>query len=466
MNSFEYYFRSVNDQSGGTLGTFHGTNYIQEVESAINNANRALQNEASHRSNVSVDYLKGWLAEQWHAETLKVNASAKGRDDIWAKVQSNNTPGEDVLFGNANKSFVAEVKYYRTGEDTAKAISRPDYENSFKVVPGDQKEVVIHAAERLAIKNQVNRPEQAAHYHDTANRASDRLHVDNVSSRPLDEHVAKDMSKDFKRDGDIDLEKYGLLSKNFVEWTDIARESGEAALHAAALSAAITAAPYIWACIDKSFKEGSINLDSLTNNSQNVLFGAGAAGLRGGIAACLTASCKSGLLGESLKSISPFAIGMATTIAINTISHSIQLRNGKISKNEFSFYCLRDTFILSSSISGAYIGQLLIPIPILGSIAGNIVGATLGSVIFYGTNHIMLGLCVKNGWTFFGIVDQNYTISEAILKKSGFDMIQLKNFNTHFFEYNRFNYDKFEFNKLEISQVKRGMISCRAVGYV
>ncbi len=466
MSEFEQSFKSATNAFGGTFGTSQGEIYAKNIENAIGNAHRILLGEANHRVNVSEDYLKGWLAEQWHAETLKVSAAARGRDDVWARVQSNNTPGEDVLFGNADQSFVAEVKYYKTGEDTAKAISRPDYENSFKVIPGDQKEDVINAAERLAIKNQVNRPEQADHYQDTAERASDRLHVGNASSKPLDEQIAKEMAKEFKRDGDIDPKKYGLASENFVEWTDIARQSGEAALHAAVLSAAISAAPYIWACIEKSIKEGKISLDSLTSNSPDILFAAGAAGLRGGIAACLTASCKTGLLGESLKSLSPVAIGMATTITINTISHAIRLRNGKISKNEFAFNCLRDTFVLASSMGGAYIGQMLIPIPILGSLAGNIVGATLGSVVFYGTNHIMLGMCVENGWTFFGLVDQNYSIPEDILKKSGFDLIQLNRFSPSIFEYHRFSYNKFEFNKLEIAQVKRGMITCRAVGYV
>ena len=268
MTSFSDEYKRTLDAIDGVAGTFDAAAYANSVQRSLDEAIDALRQEAAHRVNVSEDYLKGWLAEQWHAETLKVSGQARGRSDIWASVQGNNRPGEDVRYGDLTTSKVAEVKYYKSGTDTAKAISRPEYEGRTKIVPSDQKESVRSAAERLAHKNRDNRPAQVSQYEDTARNADDRLRVDNANSKPLDEANAKQMAKDFKRNGDIDPDKFGLNSESFVEWTDIARQSGEAALHAAALSAALAAAPHIWKTLNEYIESGEVDVGLLAERGQ------------------------------------------------------------------------------------------------------------------------------------------------------------------------------------------------------
>jgi len=466
MSNFKDGFSKSINNIGGISGTFESTEYVSNVQTAIDNAIHALKTEATHRQNVTADYLKGWLAEQWHAETLKINAQASGKNDIWAHVSGNNRPGEDILYGNSDISKVAEVKYYKTGADTAKAISRPEYIDKEKIIPSDQKESVQVAAQRLSEKNTTNRPEQSKHYQDTANRSNDNLEVDGETSKPFGEATAKEMAKDFKKNHDIDPDKYGLNTESFVEWSDIARQSGEAALHAAALSAALTAAPHIWATLKEYIDNGKINPDTLVKGGTSVLHGAGTAGLRGGIAAALTATCKTGLMGDSLQSISPVAIGMATTMTINVINYSIQLHQGKLSKQEFTHNCLRDSFVLSSGMLGATVGQIIIPIPMLGALVGNLVGSTLGVVAFEGANQAILGICVESGWTFFGIVKQDYVVSEEILKQAGYDLFSTNTFSKQSFTTNSFTIQSFKNNSLSFAPVQRGVVSCNVVGNV
>ena len=71
-----------------------------------------------------------------------------------------------------------------------------------KVVPGDQIEGVRRTAGTLADRNMMNRPEQASQYRDTAERASDRLEAGDAFSKSLDEKHAKEMAKDFRKNGD------------------------------------------------------------------------------------------------------------------------------------------------------------------------------------------------------------------------------------------------------------------------
>jgi hypothetical protein len=464
MSNFKDGFSKSINNIGGISGSFEGTGYASNVQTAIDDAIHSLKTEATHRENVSADYLKGWLAEQWHAETLKVNGQARGENDIWANVSGNNRPGEDIIYGNSDVSKIAEVKYYKTGADTAKAVSRPEYTGKEKIIPSDQKNDIQEVAQKLADKNLTNRPEQSTHYQDTANHSNDRLEVDDVTSKPLDEITAKEMAKDFKKNHDINTDKYGLNTESFVEWSDIARQSGEAALHAAALSAALTAAPHIWATLKEYIDNGEINPDALMKKGVSVLHGAGTAGLRGGIAAALTASCKTGLMGDSLQSISPVAIGMATTMTINVINYSIQLHRGKLSKQEFTHNCLRDSFVLSSGMLGATVGQIIIPIPMLGALVGNLVGSTLGAVTFEGVNQAILGICVESGWTFFGIVKQDYIVSEDVLKQAGYDLFNRRSFSIQSFSTNSFNTQSFKVNSLSFTPVRRGVISCNVVG--
>jgi hypothetical protein len=79
------------------------------------------------------------------------------------------------------------------------------------------------------------------------------------------------------------------------------------------------------------------------------------------------------------------------------------------------------------------VGQLIIPIPWLGALAGNLVGSTLGAVVFEGANQVVLGVCVESGWTFWGMVSQNYTVSEDVLRQAGFDTFCAHSFNKQSF---------------------------------
>ena len=262
--------------------------------------------------------------------------------------------------------------------------------------------------------------------------------------------------------------KEGLFREpeSFIEWTDIARQSGQAALHAAAFSAALAAAPHIWDTINEYIEAGEVDVGALADRGQAVLFTTSTAGLRGGVAAGITAACKSGLLGESVKSISPPAIGMATTMTLNAIGYSIKLQQGRITSQQFAHNCVRDTFALSAGMSGSLLGQIMIPMPVLGALAGNIVGSTLGSVVFEGSKHVIMGVCEESGWTFFRLVDQDFVVSDEVLQLCGYDLFSKRSFQTQSFSTSSFNVRSFTCNSLSFQPVRRGVIKFSAIGYI
>jgi hypothetical protein len=290
--------------------------------------------------------------------------------------------------------------------------------------------------------------------------------VDGITSKPLSEGGAKSIASDFKRDGEIDPDTYGLNTESFIEWSDIFRESGSAALNAAAFSAALTAAPHVYRIVAQYVQSGQLDARLIREGASQVLASSSGAGLRGGLAAVITGSCKAGLMGQSLKGISPTAVGMATAMALNSIENSWRYAQGQISGKELALNSSRDAVALMMGGGGAVLGQMIIPVPVLGALLGNLVGSTLGAVGVSYANNKVLGICIESGWTFWGLVDQSYVVPEEVLKEAGFDLFARQLFKPEQFNIARFNSPSFQKNSLSFTVVRRGVISFNTVGYM
>ena len=185
---------------------------------------------------------------------------------------------------------------------------------------------------------------------------------------------------------------------------------------------------HIFEKIVNFLQEGEVNPEDLKNVGLSVLTGAGEGYLRGGIAAIITASCKSGLLGDSLKSLIPkqlpLVVAGATIIAMNAVHNAIGVYKGKMSEAEFAEACLRDSFVISFGILGASIGQGAIPIPILGALIGNVIGSICATIVYEGMKDIFFSFFIKSGVSFWKIVQQDYTLPEEVLKQTGIDLIK------------------------------------------
>ena len=57
---------------------------------------------------------------------------------------------------------------------------------------------------------------------------------------------------------------------------------------------------------------------------------------------------------------------------------------------------------------------------------GTLVGAVIGGLSYKWLNNLGISLCVKKGYTFFGLVKQDYTIPEPLYKFLINDRVNLK----------------------------------------
>lgn len=468
MSVFNTAYQSAMNAMAGAHGTAVSAEYINNVNSAVEDAIKLINNEANRVRNVGVHYAKGNLAEAYHAGTFNASAAAKSRSDVAAEMIINNKPGQDVRYGQLGiDERMAELKYYRTGENTAKALNNPLYSSvDAKVTPSDQLEEVINVATKESLRNREIRPEVSQTYAHTAEAATDNIEYDGVSSKPLSHKDAVKLAKESKSDGDIDYEDYGLAIDEFVEWSDIAREAGQAALHAAAFSAALTAAPFLAKAIVNGIKSGEVDVETLKQGSVAVATTTPQVTLRAFIAAAITGASQAGYCGEAMKKLSPHAIGIATTMVINSIGHSIRYAKGDIGQNELALNCIRDSIALTSGLLGASLGSTLIPIPLMGALIGNMVGATVGALVFHGAHSITLGICVETGWTMFGLVDQNYQVPEDVLEQCGFDLIKIDRINIQHIEPLRFQTQNIKIQTTDMAFLRRGVIGMSSIGYI
>ena len=467
MSEFNDTFQTAMAAASGAHGIHAAAVYTQEVSSAIDAAFEAIRAEAQRVQNVDTKFAKGNIAEAYHAGTFNASAVAKGQNSFSAEMMLNNKTGQDIRFGQLGvDERVAELKYYNTGEKTAKALNNPGYSSGDKVVPAEQLDEVRQVASRESLRSIENRPDVAETYAHTAENVSDHLEYGGVNSVPLSNQQAIDLTKELKSQDAVNPKDHGLIISEFVEWSDVAREAGQAALHGAAFSAALTAAPYLTKAIVSGIKRGEIDVGTLSAGAAALATSTPQVALRASIAAAIVSAAKVGYCGEALKAMSPHAVGMATAMAINSIGYSMKYVKGEISGNEMALNCIKDSIALASGLVGASLGSSIIPIPVMGALIGNMIGSTIGAMVFQGVHSVTLGICVESGWTMFRLVSQDYKVPEDVLQQCGFDLIKV----------DRIHVDRIEPKRLEVRRVgvqstgmvflRRGVVGMSAVGYV
>ena len=83
----------------------------------------------------------------------------------------------------------------------------------------------------------------------------------------------------------------------------------------------------------------------------------------------------------------------------------------------------------------------------------------------------MLSLCVKHGYTVFGLVNQDYTMPDSARKKLGFpvfgfDEYKFKEYTFHEYKPIQYKWQEYKWKTLDCVLLKRGVIACRKIAYV
>ena len=514
---FEFFQRNSDALFGAKIATELGTktiNYVEELTALEESINAFIDYKTPSAQ------LKGDIAEFWAAGTFNVNAAKSGVLNRAAVNRSNEYASVDITL-NSGENF--SFKYCATGTDSAKqqaisvfqkykeyqsnggkdslaeylkkrnysdesVLSDPVYSGQFRVIPKDQMEEAVKWLTQKIQKESTIRPDQVKRYQDTLNMLRDKLTDNNGNeSIPLSKEDAHTLAE-LAKEGKFKAKDFDLTSQEI----SIMKAAIKDGFTVAAITMVLKVAPEIYKAIDYLIKTGEIDSVRFKECGFASVTGAGEGFIRGAVASAISYGCKSGMLGEELRNISPSFIGIAVALTMNTMKNAVMVSIGKKTRNELSYELIRDMFASGGALAGSILGKVggnivggvvgtyiggpaggavAKVLSVVGSLLGSFVGSVAGTFVYNTVYKTAISFCVDMGVTLFGIVEQDYKLPEYIIKEMGlqsfdFDSFQPDTFETESFSFDTFEIDSIKPDALGITMLRRGVIGVTKVGYL
>ncbi|TXH91457.1 hypothetical protein [Thauera aminoaromatica] len=438
-------------------------NYVESVKAAIERFQSEILEVAA--TDKALAYAQGDVAEVWHAETYNLDAVRQGHAASAVAPRETLAKGPDVVFGPGREDPV-QLKYYADPEATARAVADQGYAGMTLLVPSDQlphvQEWLLQRAEAVEFTN----PDLSHRYSDAASRLCDHLNHDGSTSLDLTRAQAEDLVRD-SADGRLDLEDLGLTTKHVIQLSDQVREVGSQALQAAAIATAIQLTGYIVAVIRRALDEGSLTTGDLTELTEGRTSAVAKSAFTGTVAGGLALAAAEGLLGEAASNLAPETISLLVVLAVNSAISAYRASTGSITWTEAARQMATNGTVLVGAAVGGALGTTVMPV--IGTIIGSILGAALTRQTLHEAERAVMAIGICQGWTFFGLVQQDYRVPEEILTELGWDTIEWDQAETDTVELDTVEIDCVELNPVELDTVRylrRGIIGVRRIGYL
>ncbi len=481
-----------------------GDKYIDDINDKITELVKSINDYKGTKT--QIDQLKGNAAEDWHAGTLNINATLNGEKGIANVPKSNDYASADIEVGDQKYG----LKYYKTASDSAKAqsishfeaykntypnnevsfetflkernikekdvMNDPIYSGQMRVIPSDQ---LLEAKEWLRLKiekEQLTRPEQVKRYQDTYDKLTSIIE-DNKGNKSIEltKNDAEELAR-LGKEGKFDAKDFNLTTEELVKLEHLFKQSFKAGMTAATISMSIKVAPEVYNALLYLLKTGEIKEDQFEKIGYAALEGGSEGFLRGFVSASIVASCESGMMGSVLKGVDPSIVGAVVVLTINTMKNATEVARGRKTREELINDLIKEMFITAGAMSLGTLTQELIQIPVLGFMIGSFAGSLVGTFVYDAGYSKAMSFFVENGFTMFGLVDQDYEIPENVLNEIGIETFEYEKMNNNINEKNTFEADKFSFNmfdiekftpdSFEIKYLRRGVIGINKIGYI
>ena len=496
-------YRYFQESSPTFSGAFEGDSYINSIVKEIDELSNGINKFEGFNTNDL--QLKGNIAEFWHSGTHNIDSAVKGMKTRTSVNSSNEFASADIS-SSTGEEF--GLKYYADGISSSKAQAKsyferyneyrsssnadisfdeyldernintddvlvhdPIYSGQIRIIPKDQMDEAIGWLQKKIASEQSIRPEQVERYQETLRLLKDAVETEEgATSIPISANEAERLAK-LAKEGEFDPSKYNLTTEELVSFRLIMQQSVQAGLTAATISLVLKVAPQVYKSIEYLIQNGEIDEKQLKQAGFAALSGFSAGFVRGTVAAALTSSFKSGIFGQSLKSIDPPVIGAVTVIFMNVMKNSCEVACGRMSNREMINEMIKDMYISAFALTAGGITQSIIEIPVLGYMLGSFVGAMVGGITYeYGYSKL-ISFCVESGFTVFGLVDQDYRLPEEVIEQLGFDLYELDQlvldeYKQDEFELDSFDLDEVELDEIQLVFVRRGVIGFNRIGYI
>jgi len=498
-------YKSIQDavfNGGAALGAGASTRYLQGIQNEIDDLTKSIiqagQDNIGKRSNI----LGGDLAEFWHAGTFNINSSLQDKiNKNYADIPRVNTLGSSDIttssgqtnqlkyyrdfIGSANKQRTSYLGHYKqmhsdmSGfqqwfEKNAPQGSTPESviypRDMVKIIPKDQLQDAENYLQKKVLKYQAKgQLEEAKSTQDVLGKLTDRMHENGVESTPLSKEDSTKLASDAKNNK-FDPKDYGLdeASEIASHQNLVLKQALKTGVSAAAVSAVLTMLPEFLKSVQQLANREGIDLSDLSQSTGPIVANSVDAFFQATITDYLVTDMTSGALGKMFSKLTPMSISTIVIFVYGSCKTYIHYARGKISavdaKKEVNSLLFSSVF----TYLGGALGLLVSPFCMT---LGSIIGSTVGGFVFNGANELVMSYALRNNTTVFGLVDQDYQLTDTMAQKMGLETIEIDNFDLPSFELDDFSLDDFsmepfDFDHIDVGLIRRGVIGINKIGYV
>ena len=504
-------WRYVGTMNGGEAAAFVGHEYVMKVASAIDDLESSINAYAGTAK--GTPQLGGEIAEEWAAKTFNIRAVAAEsahrafveKSTKHASVDVSTNFGEDYSLKYmkcAEKSIKAQAKNvlqnYHEYLSQAKAngtrspmtfeeylarygytddledILMSVYRGQGRIIPSDQLEEGMLKLRQLiateAARGGENRLLNLQNYQGTLQALSDRIRDgDGIESIPLskdESHAIAELCKT----NNFRPEDFGITLDSEITKEYILNQSLKGGITAATVTIAIQMVPILLEIISILVKEKKLNSSQLKEFGVDTMSAGTKGFIIGGLSCGIYTACKVGKFGANLSKAS--IIGTIVALAYNVMIESFDYTRGKEDVVEYKYTMTRDLIISGAAIAGGSLAVAVIPLAnSLSFVIGSMLGSVMASVVFSYGEKFFVSFCANTGFTLFGLVKQDYKLSDDFFREMGLNLIDLRRIKPNeaklsFVSLNRDCLSVVKPNTINIQILKRGLISFHTVGYI
>lgn len=486
----------VGSASGDSWGKISQS--IQELENNMN----------AWEGNLSPDDpLGGYVAESRISGTFNINAAIKNSSfHTHVGISERHDLASPDIISNWNEDF--GLKFMKNAQSSANAQATsffqryceyakdnpnvsvsdyleikglPDdtpifdsiYSGQTRIIPADQLKAAKEYLKWKIAKEAENRPDQVGRYQDVLENLQSVIKApDGTQSVELTKEQSRELAR-LARERKYRAYADQFCSDDILKWNDYINRGLKAGATAAVITFSIKMLPVIKKMISELIEQGEIDCDTLKASGLDAIPATTESFLRGGVAAVLTLGYETGKFGDIFKLIKPeqvpSIIGALTVVTFSIIKDAYSLATHKITPQEFMLNTQQTFFITACAVGTGIWVQTLFPLMPFAYFLGNIVGTVVGSLTFKVIDNIFVALCVENGYTFFGLVKQDYTLPEEVLKELNIDWQQVDSLSIDTTRIDECEIDCINIDECDADYIKmmsRGVFKIHHIGYL
>ena len=370
------------------------------------------------------------------------------------------------------------------GVDPSIDVNLPIYEAQARLCPADQFEDIIIALQKRISKelNNLNNPDralQAKKFQDVLDKLTDHIESPNgAKSLPLTQAESK-VLQSLAKEGKFDPAKYDIALAKKADFIYLTHSTINAGLNGALYGAVFKALPYLLESLTTLIKEGKISREQLEDLCKSGASGGTQGFIQGFSVALLKNCCMLGYFGEELQTAAlkqsvqfNNAVIIIVTTMVETIKDTIRMTNGEIDEHVFAPRLEKRAFIASFSyIGGVVVQGVMTCVPAIGYLIGSVIGSILGGFVFEAKELAFMSICVHSGFTFFGLVEQDYELPPEVKDYLGFDSMNIEQMTNEEMQFDecipeQMTIETMNFETMNVKWAKRGVVGIRKIGYI